>query len=404
MDASKPSLDELRITREPERAPRHPARLGVIGLVLAVSLGGAGWWYGRLNAVEVRSVMVRETDSPGQARTVLNASGYVIARQQATVSSKVTGKIVDVRIEEGMSVTQGQVLAQLDDANVRANLEVARAEAESAVMAMAETRALLREADLDRERTAQLVARRVTPQAELDRAESEAGSLHARLTRQQRDVDVAERRIALWDQQVEDMIIRAPFDGIITTKNAQPGEMISPVSAGGGFTRTGIGTIVDMDSLEIQIDVNESHINRVKPGQPVEATLDAYPDWKVPCSVIAIIPTADRQRSTVRVRVAFDELDPRILPQMAVKVAFRDDMAPGDRRALVVPTGCVRDEAGRDVVFVVHEGTAERRAVRVDQTRDDETTIRSGVAAGERVILDPPNELEDGTPVKERSS
>ena len=144
----------------------------------------------------------------------------------------------------------------------------------------------------------------------------------AHLAQQKLDVVVAERNVALWQQQMDDMIIRAPFDGVVTTKDAQPGEMISPVSAGGGFTRTGIGTIVDMDSLEIEIDVNESYINRVEPGQPVEATLDAYPDWKIPCKVIAIIPTADRQKSTVKVRVGFDQLDPRILPDMSVKVAF----------------------------------------------------------------------------------
>lgn len=404
MDVLKPSLDELRIEREPEREVRHPFGLGVIVLILVALLAGAGLWVVRPKAVEVRSVTVRETETPDQGRTVLNASGYVIARRNATVSSKVTGKIVAVLIEEGMSVTNGQVLAQLDDANVRASLDIAHAELESAAAAMGETRALLREADLERERTATLVARGVEPRAALDRAQSEADSLRARLSRQQRDAIVAERRIALGEQQVEDMVIRAPFDGIITVKNAQPGEMISPVSAGGGFTRTGIGTLVDMDSLEIEIDVNESYINRVRPGQPVEATLDAYPDWRIPCRVIAIIPTADRQRSTVRVRVAFDELDLRILPQMAVKVAFRNDTEPGDSGTVLVPKGCVREEDGRDVIFVVRQGAAERRAVLVGQARDDHITIRSGVTAGERVILNPPAELEDGTPVKERSA
>lgn len=404
MENSKPSLDELRITRKPERESRHPVAWGVIALILVAVASGAGWWYVRPNAVEVRSVAVRQIESSSQAQTVLNASGYVIARRKATVSSKVTGRILDVRIEEGLSVTKGQVLARLDDANVRASLEIAKAESGSAEAAMDETYALLREADLERDRTAQLVERRVEPQASLDRAVSQADSLRARLARQQRDVDVTERLIALRKQQVEDMVIKAPFDGVITAKNAQPGEMISPVSAGGGFTRTGIGTIVDMDSLEIEIDVNESYINRVKAGQSVEATLDAYPDWKVPCSVIAIIPTADRQRSTVRVRVAFGQLDPRILPQMAVKVAFREDTENGNSRVLFVPKGCVREEAGRDVVFVVRQGTAERRAVLVGQAQDDQITILSGVAAGERVIVDPPIELEDGTPVKETIS
>ena len=161
----------------------------------------------------------------------------------------------------------------------------------------------------------------------------------------------------MWQQQMDDMIIRAPFDGVVTTKDAQPGEMISPVSAGGGFTRTGIGTIVDMNSLEIEIDVNESYINRVEPGQPVEATLDAYPDWKIPCKVIAIIPTADRQKSTVKVRVGFDKLDPRILPEMGVKVAFRRQrpaataghtvIVPKDRGAQPRRARCGVRRAGR---------------------------------------------------------
>jgi RND family efflux transporter MFP subunit len=180
--------------------------------------------------------------------------------------------------------------------------------------------------------------------------------------------------------------------------------MISPVSAGGGFTRTGIGTIVDMDSLEIEIDVNESYINRVQPGQPVEATLDAYPEWKIPCKVIAIIPTADRQKSTVKVRVGFDQLDPRILPEMAVKVAFHE--ASGGTtltgRTVMVPKTAVQSQEGRDVVFVVQNGRAERRAVTVSSTGGDEAVIGAGIAAGERVVVDSPAGLSDGAAVKEK--
>jgi RND family efflux transporter MFP subunit len=217
-------------------------------------------------------------------------------------------------------------------------------------------------------------------------------------------VTVAEKQVSYWDQQMDDAIIRAPFTGIVTSKNAQPGEMISPISAGGGFTRTGICTIVDMESLEIEIDVNESYINRVRAAQPVEATLDAYADWKIPCKVIAIIPTADRQKSTVKVRVGFDKLDPRILPEMSVKVAFReaDGSGPAAGRTVIVPKTAVQQRDGRDVVLVMQSGRAERRAVTVSQTLLDEVVISAGVAAGERVIVDSPRGLTDGTAVAEK--
>jgi RND family efflux transporter MFP subunit len=206
----------------------------------------------------------------------------------------------------------------------------------------------------------------------------------------------------MWQQQMDDMVIRAPFDGVITTKDAQPGEMISPVSAGGGYTRTGIGTIVDMKSLEVEIEVNESYINRVEPSQPVEATLDAYADWKIPCKVIAIIPTADREKSTVKVRVGFDQLDPRILPDMSVKVAFRDNGGAPASRTVLVPKNSVLNRDGHDVVFIVRNGHAERRAVTVSDTQNDNSALSAGVAAGEKVVVEAPSDLQDGMAVKEK--
>jgi len=404
VDASKPSLDGLRIARKPDAQRGRLAWRLVAAVLLVLCIGVAVWWSTRPDRIEVRTAVARESGGGGQGQTVLNASGYVVARREATVSSKVTGKVVEVLIEEGMKVTEGQVLARLDDLNVRANFEVAQAQLFSAQAGVEETRALLRQAELDLERTRRLAAEQIASQAELDRAESEAASLRARLARQQRDVGVGESNVALWERQLEDMIIRAPFDGIVTTKNAQPGEMISPVSAGGGFTRTGIGTIVDMNSLEIEIDVNESYINRVTEHQPVQATLDAYPQWKIPGKVIAIIPTADRQKSTVRVRVGFDQLDPRILPQMAVKVAFRDDAQDGAVRLVLVPKGSVRSENGQDVVFVVRDGTAERRAIMIGIAQGDEVVVRSGLSAGERIIVNPPSGVKDGASIKETNS
>jgi RND family efflux transporter MFP subunit len=219
------------------------------------------------------------------------------------------------------------------------------------------------------------------------------------------EIVVAEREVASWEQQVDDTIIRAPFAGVVTIKNAQPGEMISPISAGGGFTRTGICTIVDMESLEIEIDVNESYINRVEPGQEVEATLDAYPAWKIPCKVIAIIPTADRQKSTVKVRVGFETLDKRVLPEMGVKVAFREKLsaqgANSIHPALSVPKAAVQRQDGRDVVFLLKGGRLERRAVTTGGASADLVTISAGLSAGERVVVESREPLADGIRARE---
>ena len=402
MDSPKPSLDDLRIKR-PEKPKSNP--LGWIAMIVCVVAVGAivVWWLTRPKAIEVRTVTVREVASNGGDRTVLNASGYVTARRAATASSKVTGKVVEVLIEEGMRVKEGQVLARLDDTNVKAALDVAQAQLESAKAALEETRAQLKQADLEFQRTAELAKQKIASQSDLESAEANAKTFRARLERQEKDVIVAERQVAQSQQQMDDLIIRAPFAGVVTTKDSQPGEMISPISAGGGFTRTGIGTIVDMESLEIEIDVNESFINRVVPGQPVEATLDAYAQWKIPCKVIAIIPTADRQKSTVKVRVGFDKLDPRILPDMAVKVAFRESTgsAPAASRAMVVPKSAVRSQDGRDIVLVVQNGKAERRAVTVNSVAGDEAVLSAGVSSGEKVITDLPTGLVDGVKVKE---
>jgi len=402
MSPAKSPLDELRIERRPERPSRLLPRLVIVVVILLFVGGAAFLWYSRSSAVEVQIAVARDATAGSSARTVLNASGYVTARRQATVSSKVTGKVVEVLFEEGMKVKEGQVLSRLDDTNVKTSLDVAKAQLDSAKAALAVTEAQLKNADQEFQRTTELVKQHIASQADLDLAESNAKSLAARLAQQKLDVVVAERQLAMGQQQMDDMTIRAPFDGVITTKDAQPGEMISPVSAGGGFTRTGIGTIVDMKSLEIEIDVNESYINRVEAGQAVEAALDAYPDWKIPCKVIAIIPTADRQKSTVKVRVGFDRLDPRILPDMSVKVAFRDNGGTAAAHTVLVPKNSVLNRDGRDVVFLVQNDHAERRAVTVTDTQNDDSVLGAGVSAGEKVIVNAPASLQDGMAVKEK--
>ena len=402
MSPPKSPLDDLRIERGAGQKPQSRLWLVVAAVVVLALIGAALWWHSKAGAIEVQTALARDSSSGGD-RTVLNASGYVTARREATVSSKVTGKVTEVLIEEGMKVKADQVLARLDDSNVRASLKVAEAQLASAKAALEETRAQLKQASQEFQRVTELAKQHIASQSDLDLAESNAKSLQAHLAQQELDVTVAERQVAAWQQQMDDMTIRAPFDGVITTKDAQPGEMISPVSAGGGYTRTGIGTIVDMSSLEIEIDVNESYINRVEPGQAVEATLDAWPNWKIPCKVIAIIPTADRQKSTVKVRVGFDQLDPRILPEMSVKVAFREAGGATETRTVLIPKTAVQSQDGRDVVFIVQNGRAERRAVTVTDAQGDDAVLSAGVSAGEKVVVNAPAELKDGVAVKEKN-
>lgn len=398
----KNTLEGLKIDRD--RAPQRGGSWGfvILALVLIVMLASGGiWWMRRPKATPVQTVTV-QAPSGGGERTLLNASGYVTARREATVSSKVTGKVVEVMVEEGMKVQEGQILARLDSSNVEQNLKLTEAQLESSRKALEETRVNLDQAERERKRARELAASNVASQADLDRAEADANSLRARLERQEADVAVAEHEVAVWKQQLDDTIIRAPFAGVVTSKNAQPGEMISPMSAG-GFTRTGICTIVDMSSLEIEVDVNESYINRVQPGQPVEATLDAYPDWRIPAKVIAIIPTADRQKATVKVRVAFEKLDPRILPEMSAKVAFQSgEEARVENPGIRIPKSAVYQRNGRSIVWVVRNGEVEQRAVTIDTERGDEAVIAAGLNGGEKIVARGGENLNNGSQVSEK--
>jgi RND family efflux transporter MFP subunit len=406
MSHTKPSLSELRIDDHARYG--GSGRMGVALLVLVVvAVAGAALWYGLRSprAVQVRVAAVIETgaNSGGGGPAVLNASGYVTARRRATVSSKMTGKVVEVRVEEGMAVKAGQVLARLDDTTLRRHLELAEAELGASRRTAAETEVRLKEARQTLDRARALVRDGISGQADLDRAEAEVDALNARLDLTREQVTVAERQVALRQADLDDTVIRAPFSGVALSKDAQPGEMVSPVSAGGGFTRTGISTIVDMSSLEIEVDVNESYINRVLPGQKVEATLDAYPDWRIPSHVITIVPTADRQKATVLVRIGFDRLDPRILPDMGVKVAFMGEPEAAStvpaRPRLTAPRAAVRMDQGQSIVFVVVGDRVERRAVRVGDARGDQIEIASGVSEGDRVVVEGPPDLADGSRV-----
>jgi RND family efflux transporter MFP subunit len=404
-DLSK-DLAALRIPQEERGGGRKPTVAIIVVLLLVVLVAGGYYWSTAIQAAAVKVGPVTAQSGPATAAgAVLNASGYVTARRRATVSSKVTGKVLDVLIEEGRAVKQGQILAHLDDSQPRAALAFAEAQLASARKSFAEDQARLQQAELTLARREALLKEKVVGKAELDEAQSEVDALRARIAYAQQQIGVAESQVNLQKTSLADMVVRAPFSGIVVSKDAQPGEMISPVSAGGGFTRTGIGTIVDMSSLEIEVDVNETYINRVTPGMKVEAILDAYQDWRIPAHVITTIPTADRQKATVRVRIAFDQLDPRILPDMGVKVSFlRDEPAAGASAPaaprVLVPKAAVRKADGKSIVFVVKDDKIERRAISVGLEQGDQIEVISGVTAGERVVVDGPSTLKDGDKVK----
>jgi len=404
MASDKPSLEGLRIDRAEEKRTSGGGRWWIALLVVAVVGAGVAWWLLRPRPVPVRTAAAAaRSGGAATAGTVLDASGYVTARRAATVSSKITGKVVDVLVEEGMEIREGQVLAHLDDSTPRKTLSLAESQLLSARRNLTETEVRLRQAKLNQDRMKRLKAQGISTQADLDAADADAASFAARLEVGRQDVEVAGRQVVLRRQDVDDTVIRAPFSGIAVTKDAQPGEMISPISAGGGFTRTGICTLVDMKSLEIDVDVNESNINRVTPGQRAMATLNAYPEWQIPCHVIMPVPTADRQKATVKVRLGFEQLDPRILPDMGVKVAFlgaqTEHQPTASRAAVTVPRAAVRRVGDKDVVFVVREGVVERRAIGLSAATGDEAVVLSGLAAGERVVIEGPVDLKDGDKV-----
>jgi RND family efflux transporter MFP subunit len=407
MDDQSALLNQLRIDRGSESAP--PGRTWIwvtAALVILAAAGVAVWMWARPTGVPVQVVAARAIagDGGGAAGSILDASGYVVARRQATVASKITAKMVELEIEEGDHVKAGQIIAKLDDTNIRAALNQASAQLDYAKASLTETQVNLTNAQRDYDRQKSLLQGHFVSQAAVDNAQTSVDALRAQLATQRSNVDVVARAVSIAERNLDDTIVRAPFSGIVTVKAAQPGEMVSPVSAGGGFTRTGIGTIVDMDSLEIQVDVNENFINRVRPGQQASAKLNAYPDWQIPAHVIAVIPTADRSKGTVTVRIALDQKDARILPEMGVRVSFLDSPAqePGSKIAagVTLPVNAVQGSGSTGTVFVAHGDTVEQRAVRLGAGSGDNITVLSGLAAGERVAVGDFAQLKDGAKIR----
>jgi len=400
-------LQQLRIDRSEERTrSRGPGLViaGVVALVVAAALAAGGWWWlrgGKAIQVEAATAVVPSSDGAGPM-AVLQATGYVTARREATVSAQITGTLTDVMIEEGEHVEQGQVLALLEDTAQKAALAQAEAQLRAAEAQLAEFTAQLAQSRRDLKRAEDLVGRKLVSQQAAELARTEVETRAAQVETQKKQVELAQAGVRGAQVQLDYCTIRAPFAGVVIAKAAQVGEIVSPFSAGGGFTRTGIGTIVDMDSLEIEVDVNESYINRVDAKQKIEAVLDAYPDWKIPGHVIAIIPAADRSKATVKVRVAMDQKDARIVPDMGVRVSFLEETkaAAGQPapppKGVLVPSSSLVQRDGRSAVFVIDGERVRLRPVTPGQQMADLRLVE-GLAAGTRIVRAPPARMTDGS-------
>ncbi|TMH11186.1 MAG: efflux RND transporter periplasmic adaptor subunit, partial [Betaproteobacteria bacterium] len=391
-------LNELRIEGQHREhdgggAPRWlwPAVGSALVIVL---LAAAGWWFLTARPVAVQTAAAVAPGAGGAAGALLQATGYVTARRQATVSTQITGTLTKVLIEEGDHVKAGQVIATLEDSALRAGLVAAQANLQAAQAQVTQMQAQLAQAEADARRQSELVASGMTTRQASEQSRTAVASFTAQLDARRRETDAARAQLAQAKVNFDYTVVRAPFSGVVTEKAAQVGEIVSPLSAGGGFTRTGVGTIVDMDSLEVDVDVNEAYIGQVTPDMPAQAVLDAYADWKIPAHVIAIVPAADRGKATVKVRVALEQKDARLVPNMAARVSFLGQKVAATAQApkgVLVPAQAIAQRDGRSVVFVVVDGKAAQRAVTpAAQDVGGMKLLPQAVQVNERVVLSPP--------------
>ena len=409
-------LNELRIDKHDRDdhagdRSRWVAVAVAVALALLVAVAGGWYFFAGAKAFEVEAASAVAPTAGSADTSVLQATGYVTARRSATVSAQITGTLTEVLIEEGGRVEKGQVLARLDSSAWQAQLAQAQAGASVAQAQLAQAQAQLAQSQRDLARQQDIVARKLASQQSLELAQTQVKTQAAAVDAQRKQVELAQANVQAAHVQLDYCTVRAPFSGMITAKAAQVGEIVSPLSAGGGFTRTGVGTIVDMDSLEIEVDVNEAYISRVAPKQTAQATLDAYPDWKIPAHVIAIIPTADRGKATVKVRIGIDAKDVRILPDMGARVAFFEETSNAPKTAeasapvpkgVLVPTSAIVKRDGKNVVFAIDAERARAKPVTPGQSYNDLRLVE-GIAAGTRVVKQPPTEMADGAKVEIKS-
>ncbi|QBB71961.1 efflux RND transporter periplasmic adaptor subunit [Pseudolysobacter antarcticus] len=398
-------LHELRIDKRQREDTHQPRRWPWIVMTLAVLLiaaGGAAYFYfgaGQRFEVQVATAQMPSNESGNNA--VLQATGYVTARRQATVSAQITGTLLDVLIEEGDHVEAGQVLAHLDSTAQQAQLAQAQAGVRAGQALLAQYQAQLGQNQRDLTRAQDLVGRKLVSAQSVEVASTQVATLTAQISAQRRQIEASQAGVTGAQVQLDYCTVRAPFTGVVIAKSAQVGEIVSPFSAGGGFTRTGVGTIVDMDSLEVEVDVSESYIGRVQPKQPAQAILDAYPDWKIPAHVIAIIPTADKGKATVKVRIAIEQKDPRLLPDMGARVSFLEEAKPANAPApkgVLVPTAAIVQRDGKSIVFAIDGEQVHARAVTPGQAMGEQRLVE-GLSNGTKVVLTPPAEMKDGAKI-----
>jgi RND family efflux transporter MFP subunit len=418
MDDKNALLNQLRIDRTTDveddaGSARRWILIGVsVVLVLALAIGG--WWLTRPSGVAVQAAVAKEvagassgSGGASAGASMLDASGYIVARRQATVASKTIGRVTDVSIEEGQRVEKDQIIARLDDSNAKAALEQARASLAQAEANLRASQVAFDDAKPIFKRNEQQMNAGVISAQTFDNAHAAYNATEQDLAVRTRGVALARAGVEVAQRNLDDTIVRAPFSGIVTVKAAQAGEIVSPSSAGGGFTRTGIGTIVDMDSLEVEVDVSENFINRVRPTQPASVKLNAYPDWDIPAQVIAVIPTADRSKATVKVRVGFKERDARILPDMGARVSFLSEASPGDGKsapvavsAVVIPPDAVQTNGDTGTVYIINgNDTVERRVVRLGARTTDGQLVLSGLPGGTRIAASNLAALSDGAKI-----
>jgi RND family efflux transporter MFP subunit len=402
-------LNQLRIDRSEPPRRGNPLIWWIIGAVIVLA-ALVLWYMSRPGAPLVRTAVAQSVQgsSAASGASLLDASGYVVARRRATVAAKVTGKVVEVMLEEGQKVSAGQVIARLDDSNARAALAETTAQLQQAQANLTAAQTAYDDAKPIYERNEKQKNAAVISAQDFDQARAQFNASHNNLLVAQTAVDAARAEVGVAQRNIDDTVIRAPFDGVVTEKAAQPGEMVSPISAGGGFTRTGIGTIVDMDSLEVEVDVSENFINRVTPAQPVTIKLNAYPDWQIPGAVIAAIPTADRSKATVKVRIAIKEKDPRIIPEMGARVSFLSETPAqsgvSPAKGVIVPPEAIATSGEASISYVVHGTTVERRAVRLGGKSEAGQLVVAGLDAGAIVVVGDLSKLHDGTTVRVSSN
>jgi RND family efflux transporter MFP subunit len=397
-------LQQLRIDRaqrdDDESRPRWPWIVGVAVLVLVVA-GLVATFALRGQAATVETSTAVTAASSGDA-AVLQATGYVVARRQATISAQIIGTLTEVSVDEGAHVKQGQVLARLDPTAYQAQLDSTRAQYAAAQATVTKARAVLKQDRANAARMNDVVDRGYVSKQAAEQANTQVATDAAALDVAITQAKAARDQMRAAEVNLDFTVIRAPFAGVVTAKGAEVGEIVSPYTAGGGGIAGGLATIVDMNSLEVDVDVNESYISRVKPGMPVEAILDAYPDWKIPAHVIAIIPSADRSKATVKVRIALDKKDPRILPEMGVRVSFLEKSGENHQPlpGVLVPKSAVVKRDGKDVVFVVKDGHAQQMSITAGADFSDMKQVTQGLDAGAEVVTTPPADLKDGEKVQ----